>query len=189
MAFGFARSRQRRRGQALAEFALVAPVFILVVLSLIELGRAVYYTQVLDTAARDGVRYAIVNGVQSPQPSGPLPPLGTIPNPIDLEGDNVRAVVRDRSFSVIDVDGPGFVIGVKWCNTSAIEAGSSTCADELPCVEWGGGGDPSPLGDGDNGWGQLAVVCISYSYDSLFELLLPVPDITVHAKSQLVVNH
>jgi len=35
------------------EFALVAPIFFFLMFGLIELGRAVYYIQILDSAARD----------------------------------------------------------------------------------------------------------------------------------------
>jgi hypothetical protein len=185
-AFG---SRRRSRGQGLVEFTLTVPIFLLVALSLIEFGRAVYFTQVLDTAARDGVRYAIVNGFQSRCPSGPLPPKGAEPNLCDADGDNVIATVRDRSIGLVDAEGPGYVVAVKWCDSSALEAGTSLCGDQLPCVEWAGAGDAFPLGDGDNGWGQLAAVCLSYSYDSIFSVFIPLPDFTVNARSQLVVNH
>ena len=49
-------------GQALVEFALVAPIFLFALMTLIEFGRAVYYAQMLHNAAREGARYAIVHG-------------------------------------------------------------------------------------------------------------------------------
>jgi hypothetical protein len=44
------------------EFALVLPVFLLLVLGLFEAGRAVWYENTLAYAAREGTRYAIVHG-------------------------------------------------------------------------------------------------------------------------------
>jgi Flp pilus assembly protein TadG len=49
------------RGQALVEFALVIPIFLLVMLALFDLGRAVFAYNTLTNAAREGVRMAIVN--------------------------------------------------------------------------------------------------------------------------------
>ena len=54
-------SRRRDRGQALVEFALVIPVFLLVMVALFDLGRAVFAYNTLTNAAREGARMAIVN--------------------------------------------------------------------------------------------------------------------------------
>ena len=49
------------RGQALVEFALVLPIFLLVMVALFDLGRAVFAYNTLTNAAREGARIAIVN--------------------------------------------------------------------------------------------------------------------------------
>ncbi len=49
------------RGQALVEFALVIPIFLLLLISLFDLGRAVFAYNTLTNAAREGARTAIVN--------------------------------------------------------------------------------------------------------------------------------
>jgi hypothetical protein len=54
------RSR-RTRGQALAEFALVIPILVLLMLALFDMGRAVFLYNGLTNAAREGARLAIVN--------------------------------------------------------------------------------------------------------------------------------
>jgi TadE-like protein len=53
--------RQKRRGQALVEFALVIPIFLLLLIALFDLGRAVFAYNTLTNAAREGARLAIVN--------------------------------------------------------------------------------------------------------------------------------
>jgi Flp pilus assembly protein TadG len=53
--------RHRTPGQALVEFALVIPVFLLLVFSLFDLGTAVFSYNSLTNAAREGARLAIVN--------------------------------------------------------------------------------------------------------------------------------
>lgn len=182
--------RSRGGGQAITEFALVAPIFLFVVMSVFELGRAVYYTQILDSAVRDGARYAIVHGAEVIGcPSGPLPVKGSTPNNCDPDGSvHVIPTVKQRAVGVVD-DGGEFIVHVKWCDQTAIEAGTSLCGATLPCTDWAGPGDSFPVGDGDNGRGQLVTVCVAYSYASLFKSFLPIPDFTVGARTDFVVNH
>ena len=52
---------RRQRGQGLTEFALVIPIFLLLVVALFDLGRAVFAYNTLTNAAREGARIAIVN--------------------------------------------------------------------------------------------------------------------------------
>jgi Flp pilus assembly protein TadG len=54
--------RQSRRGAAVTEFAIVAPVFFLMVVGFIEFGRALMVQQVLINASRVGARQAITTG-------------------------------------------------------------------------------------------------------------------------------
>ena len=61
----------RSRGQALVEFAFVAPIFFLLLFAILDFGRYVYYVQILNNAAREGARYAIVHGSGSFVPTGP----------------------------------------------------------------------------------------------------------------------
>jgi len=49
------------RGQSLTEFALVLPVFLLILMGIIDFGRAVYAYNTLANASRAGVRLAIVD--------------------------------------------------------------------------------------------------------------------------------
>lgn len=57
----FRRGRRSGRGQALVEFALVMPIFILLLVAIFDLGRAVFAYNTLTNAAREGARMAIVN--------------------------------------------------------------------------------------------------------------------------------
>jgi Flp pilus assembly protein TadG len=49
-----------RRGQALVEFALILPLMMLLLLGIVEFGRAWNVKQVLTDAAREGARLAVV---------------------------------------------------------------------------------------------------------------------------------
>jgi TadE-like protein len=55
------RPRRRGRGQALVEFALVLPVFLLIIFGVVDFGRAVYGFNTIGNAARSGGRVAIVS--------------------------------------------------------------------------------------------------------------------------------
>jgi len=79
---------QRRRlgpGQTLTEFAIVFPLFILVLFSIIVFGLFVFYNQQLENAAREAARFAAVHSAsaQCPtvsrlDPKGPAKPLSYV---------------------------------------------------------------------------------------------------------------
>jgi hypothetical protein len=84
------RRRSTRRGQALAEFALVFPIAIVVILGIIVFGLYVFYQQQLTNVAREAARFAAIHsstaicptvGWRDPQ----APPLG-YPSPIKCDG-------------------------------------------------------------------------------------------------------
>ncbi len=58
-------AQDAERGQALVEFALTVPIFLMLVFGIIDLARLIFaFTQVID-AARQGVRYGIVEGLDA----------------------------------------------------------------------------------------------------------------------------
>jgi Flp pilus assembly protein TadG len=54
--------RRNRRAAAVVEFAVVAPVYFLLVLGMIEYGRMVMVQQVITNASREGARQAVLDG-------------------------------------------------------------------------------------------------------------------------------
>jgi Flp pilus assembly protein TadG len=66
------------RGQAMVEFALVIPVFLLLLIGLFDFGRVIWVNDTLATAAREAVRYAIVHG-GSDSTLCPAGPGGNVP--------------------------------------------------------------------------------------------------------------
>jgi hypothetical protein len=76
----------RSRGQAMTEFALLAPIFVVFIIGLVDVSRAIYYYNVISDAAREGAREAILQSNQcSNQSPGataggitcPTPPSGS----------------------------------------------------------------------------------------------------------------
>ena len=56
-----ARRRSPGHGQSLVEFAIVLPIFLLLIFAIADLGLAVFSYNSITNAAREGVRLAIVN--------------------------------------------------------------------------------------------------------------------------------
>jgi Flp pilus assembly protein TadG len=54
--------RRKRSGAAVVEFAVVVPVFFLLVFGMIEYGRLVMVQQVLTNASREGARVGVLDG-------------------------------------------------------------------------------------------------------------------------------
>jgi hypothetical protein len=94
--------RSSRRAQALVEFALVAPIFFLVLFAIIEAGRFIFYYEILNNATREGARYAIVHGENSFDKTGP---------PHDPSGADVITAVRDSAFGI---PGPSVTVTPTW---------------------------------------------------------------------------
>jgi len=53
--------RRSRRGQTLVEFALILPIFILLLVGIFDFGRAVYAYNTISNASREAVRLGIVD--------------------------------------------------------------------------------------------------------------------------------
>jgi Flp pilus assembly protein TadG len=132
---------RRSRGQALAEFALVAPIFFLVLFAVIEAGRFMFYYETLNNATREGARYAIVHGVNSFDCTGPPAPGAA--SACDPSGADVKQRVRDSAFGVF---GTAMTITPAWYQSDGVTPG-------------------------DNGRGQTVTVTAEYTYSSLIPLV------------------
>lgn len=118
------RRRDRSRAQALAEFALVAPIFFLMLFGIIDFGRYVYYVQVLNNAAREGARYAIVHGAEGIPSTGP---------PDDSSGAAVKTTVKNYLVGVID--GGALTITPIWYDANGSNPGSPNLRGNLVTVK------------------------------------------------------
>jgi Flp pilus assembly protein TadG len=67
----FRRFRKSRVGQGLVEFALIGPVFLLLVFGILEGGRLLWTFHTLNNAAKEGARYTTVRGSGSTLPDAP----------------------------------------------------------------------------------------------------------------------
>lgn len=100
------RPLRRRSGQALVEFALVLPLFLMVLFSIISFGLYVFYNQQLANAAREGARWAVVHSatavcpvVSRLDPPNTLLPAGSTYNrcdPPETSWPNMTAAARSK---------------------------------------------------------------------------------------------
>lgn len=156
------RRSHRSLGQALPEFALVAPLFFLLLFGIIEAGRFIYYYEILNNATREGARYAIVNGEHTiGRSTGP--DSGTSATSSDPTGLDVVAKVRSSAIGVV---GSQISVDRCWWYTSC---------------------DFATHGDGNFLRGANVTVRATYTYSSLIPG--PLPNITVTAESSLVINN
>jgi hypothetical protein len=98
------RRNTHSRGQALVEFALILPLFLMVLVGVIVLGIIVFYNQQLTNAAREAARFASVGSATAQCPVvGALDPKGTGLNYTDAVG---RIAAYDAPLSYVRCDGP-----------------------------------------------------------------------------------
>ena len=71
------RSAERSRGQALVEFALVIPIFLLLLFGLVDFGRVVFAQQAITQGAREGARMALVAALDPTISTAACPGTGT----------------------------------------------------------------------------------------------------------------
>jgi hypothetical protein len=88
--------------QALIEFALVLPLLLLIITGVLDTARAVWQSNTLAYAAREGTRYAIVHGSGGDPQVGPCS-LCVNPTASDNGLDNVANVVRNAAVGVYDI--------------------------------------------------------------------------------------
>ena len=153
------------RGQAMVEFALVAPIFFLLLFAIIEGGRFIFYYELLNNATREGARYAIIHGAKGSPCSGP--PVGTA-SCADAAGNNVIDATRNAAIGLVgsgDLDTlPAGLVGLRLGRRPipARRAAATTAA------------------------GQCVTVFLAYSYQTIIPIL---PPITISAESSLVINN
>jgi Flp pilus assembly protein TadG len=82
-----------QRGAAAAEFALILPLFLLMVVGAIDFGRAFWAKNTLANVAREATRYASVRSVKSKDPATPEKVAGKVfgvTGPLDPETVHVQ---------------------------------------------------------------------------------------------------
>ena len=112
-----------QKGQDLVEYALALPIVLLILMSILDLGRVIYIYSSLHNSVRDGARYGIIN-------------------PTDAGG--IEAVVRDKAVGLDPLD---LTVTVVQPNLQTIRVGATyQFAVVSPVVSVMVGGSPWPVG-------------------------------------------
>jgi Flp pilus assembly protein TadG len=118
----------RRRGAAAVEFALVAPLFIMLTFGMIEAGRMILVQQLLTNAVREGARNAVLVGAtQSDVKSFVANYLSNTSVPVsasdvDVTPDPATAVADDAITVTVTVP----YANISWLPTPAFAGGLSS---------------------------------------------------------------
>ncbi len=116
-------SHKNERGQSLTEFALMAPLLVLVLLGAIDLGRAYFAYVSITNAAREGARY----GMDNPRSGGSF----SVANCQDTGGDHKTIryhVCQEVNGSPVTIANPNTDIVIECSAFSPESYSSANCA-------------------------------------------------------------
>jgi hypothetical protein len=128
-----ARRSDGTHGQALVEFALILPIFLVVLFGMLDAGRYVYMRSVLSQAAREGARVAAVEAswlestaANCNQPGGPVCPANAPALAADALAAANRMVAPFGSISTlyISCDAAGSAPTGAWTSGTACTTNS-----------------------------------------------------------------
>ena len=135
------RKRKRRRGSSAVEFAMVAPIFLVLVFGILEFGRLVMVQQIVTNAAREGARAAVLDGATNQEVQDAVSEyleassvssetVTVSPDPLNsaASGDPVSVTI-DLPFSAVSwLPAPWFLDG-KTLNSTVVMRRESTSAN------------------------------------------------------------
>ncbi|MEO2032449.1 MAG: TadE/TadG family type IV pilus assembly protein, partial [Planctomycetaceae bacterium] len=87
---------KRRRGAAMVEMAVCFPVFMLILLGIMEFGRALMVSQMLTNAAREGCRSAVIEGATNSDVESRIDDVVTMTVGISASDVTKTITVTDR---------------------------------------------------------------------------------------------
>jgi Flp pilus assembly protein TadG len=152
----FLARRPTERGQALVEFALVVPIFILLLVGLFDLGRGVYMFNTISNAAREAVRLGIVDQY-----------VGTATPPV--AGIKGRAAQHAVSVGVSNGDVTVCILNADLSNPD----GSQTYQTQADCGPTPGGTDPFCMRDPQNNYGAAYGCVVQVTVRARFTAATP----------------
>lgn len=125
----------KHRGQAFVELALILPVFLLIVMGVLDLGRVFYTYEAIANAAREGARYCALNAhVANGNPS-----TGTTSRVTgELSGTGISATVASPVCDTTVVAGNQVTVTVNTTYTpvTSVVTGPITLSAHASMVMW-----------------------------------------------------
>jgi Flp pilus assembly protein TadG len=140
---GAPQHRERSLGQGLVEFGLVLPIFLAILIGMVDLGRAVWANNSVANAAREAARFASVHGGSCEDltstgcvaanycPVGPAAPTAAIPAASSScpYPSPSKQSIYDTATSYLIAGGTGTVITA--CYGSACSGNTNTASTNL----------------------------------------------------------
>ena len=163
--------RRRERGQGLVEFALVIPIFIFVVLGMIDVGKAVWANNAVANAAREAARYATVHGGTKSNTCPVGPPAEKTVIPVASASCPFPSPSKD---------------GVRQVATQFLIAGGT--ATVQVCYGTSCSGDTDVSG-ATNARGTAVTVTVTSQVPMIVGSFLGLGTVTVTGTSTMLVNH
>ncbi len=167
-------ARSRGRGQAMVEFALIAPIFLSLLMGIADLGRVVWAYNSLSSAAREGARFAIVHGGSM----NDLCPVG----PMDTSLMNPGASASSCGFAI----SPSRQAVKDVAVAAAVAGGTNTTA--TVCYGKDCTGDTDASG-GTNARGTPVTVAVSSTISLTVPAFFGMSGYTVTGSTTMLVNH
>lgn len=179
-------------GQTLVEFALVLPVFLLVVFGLIDVGRLVYTNSTLSQAVREGARLAAAEAgwIGSVHPACVSDESQiTIARPGATVCPDDVAAFRTHVADALD----RMTVAVGPISAMHLSCNDGSGADPVPTGAWteasGGNGCQDALGNAVSASGDLVSVRIAYTYDTFTPFISSLlGSIPLSASATMVIN-
>jgi Flp pilus assembly protein TadG len=164
--------RHGRRGQALVEFSLILPVFLVMMMGVIDVGRAIWAQNSLAAAAREGARFAIVHGGTA-----------TTKCPVGAPAETAIIPTADAS---CPYPSPS-TQAIKDVVSAAANAGGTSLSVTV-CYGAGCSGDTNATG-ATNARGTPVTVTVTSRINLITPALLGMSGFGVSSTTTMVVNH
>jgi Flp pilus assembly protein TadG len=164
-------ARHPRDGQALVEFALIVPLFLVLIFAVFDFGRVIWANDAVGNAAREAARYAIVHGGSKSNtcPVGPVTPNVTVVPAASASCPYPSPSVQ----SIVDI-----------ANSFSVAGGAPIVVEV--CY---GKGCTGNVSTDTNRRGAMVTVRVSSTVGILTGRLLGQGSFAVSAESTMLVNH
>ena len=186
------RRPERSRGQGLVEFALVLPVFMVILISMVYLGRAIWANNSVANSAREAARFAAVHGGSCEDLSGAVCsstnycPVGPAAAGAAVPSASTSCPYPSPSKQSIYDTATGFLVGGGSSTTvTACYWVPSTTSNLTATSSCSGNTDTAST----NARGAAVTVTVSTQVPMILGSFLGFSTMTVNATSTMLVNH
>lgn len=167
------RGDEGRSGQSLVEFALVLPIFILMLFGVLDVGRLVYANAALSQAAREGARLAATEAAWIGL-SGP----GCVSDPSGIGAGNPGAHVCPTTLTAFKAHVADAVnrmaVGLGPLTAIYVSCNAGSVADPPPSGAWtesSGGGNGCATSGANGSSGDLVSVRVAYTFSPVTPII------------------